>query len=269
MHTLTTTWPICSSIAVILRRALTCPGRRPRAARMRMQRWPISNSTSVAALFPSSLTMQQSTLLAAFGVDFAIQVAGWLIAVVLKTDKTYDMFGSATFFSISLLTLALGGPASWRAALVSACVCAWAARLGTFLVVRVHKVGHDSRLQPYIDKPGSFLVLWLVQGMWVFVTLLPVLLLNTTPTAASVVWSDVAGPLLWAVGFTIESVADWQKFVFKMDPANKGRFIDSGRGGETHHDCHFIKKAFFKVTVARRCFMYRVVEPVTISQLLW
>lgn len=75
---------------------------------------------------------------------------------------------------------------------------------------------------------GSFLVLWLVQGVWVFVTMLPVLLLNTTPTPAALLWSDVAGPLLWAVGLTVESVADWQKFVFKMDAANKGRFINTG-----------------------------------------
>lgn len=109
---------------------------------------------TTALLQQQHLTMQQSTLLAALALDFAIQIAGWLIAVALKTDKTYDMFGSATFFSVSLLTLALGGPTGWRAALISSCVCLWAARLGTFLVIRVHKVGHDSRLQPYIDKPG-------------------------------------------------------------------------------------------------------------------
>lgn len=83
----------------------------------------------------------------------------------------------------------------------------------------------NQQRRPYA---GSFLVLWLVQGVWVFVTLLPVLLLNTMPTPPSLLWSDVAGPLLWAVGLTVESVADWQKFVFKMDPANKGRFINTG-----------------------------------------
>lgn len=117
--------------------------------------WLSMQSMTTALLQQPQLTMQQSTLLTAVALDFAIQIAGWLLAVALKTDKTYDMFGSATFFSVSLLTLMLGGPASWRAALLSACVCLWAARLGTFLVVRVNKVGHDSRLQPYIDKPGA------------------------------------------------------------------------------------------------------------------
>lgn len=42
------------------------------------------------------------------------------------------------------------------------------------------------------------------------------------------IWSDVVGVLMWATGLTIEAVADAQKFRFKMDPANKGRFIDTG-----------------------------------------
>ncbi len=59
--------------------------------------------------------------------------------------------------------------------------------------------------------------------------MLPVLVLNTTATSTTaLVWSDVVGPVLWATGFLMESVADWQKYQFKTNPANKGRFIDSG-----------------------------------------
>jgi steroid 5-alpha reductase family enzyme len=40
--------------------------------------------------------------------------------------------------------------------------------------------------------------------------------------------SDIVGGLLWGVGFIIETTADFQKFAFKQDPANKGRFINTG-----------------------------------------
>lgn len=68
------------------------------------------------------------------------------------------------------------------------------------------------------------------QAAWVFVTLSPVLLLNTASAGgpARVVWSDCVGVALWAAGLLIEATADAQKFRFKMDPANKGRFIDTG-----------------------------------------
>jgi hypothetical protein len=64
----------------------------------------------------------------------------------------------------------------------------------------------------------------------VFVTLSPLLLLNTASAGgpARIVWSDGVGVALFAAGLLIEAIADGQKFAFKMDPANKGRFIDSG-----------------------------------------
>lgn len=40
--------------------------------------------------------------------------------------------------------------------------------------------------------------------------------------------SDIIGGLLWVVGFTIETTADFQKYAFKQNPANKGRFISTG-----------------------------------------
>jgi steroid 5-alpha reductase family enzyme len=64
----------------------------------------------------------------------------------------------------------------------------------------------------------------------VFITLSPVLLLNTASAGgpSRIVWSDGVGVTLYAVGLLLEAVADGQKFAFKMDPANKGRFIDTG-----------------------------------------
>ena len=68
------------------------------------------------------------------------------------------------------------------------------------------------------------------KAAWVFVSLSPLLLLNTASAGgpAKVIWSDVVGVLMWATGLSIEAIADAQKFKFKMDPANKGRFIDTG-----------------------------------------
>ncbi len=147
---------------------------------------------------------------------------------------------------------------------------------------------------------GRFFIYWSLQAVWVAVTLLPVLLLNTATAGgpARVLWTDVlgacqlatglarvwpmgsvaasrevrstapgstrleacgcaeawrccrrrrrrrrgrqgtrriaestrvaAGAALWASGFTIEAVADAQKWAFKRNPANEGRFIDTG-----------------------------------------
>lgn len=175
------------------------------------------------------MAVRQSTLLGALAVDFAIQLVGWAIACLLRTDKTYDMFGSLTFFTLSISSLVYSGVMQWRQVVVSVFVCVWAARLGSFLVYRVFKTGGDSRLEPVKDKPGVFLAYWLVQGVWVFVTLLPVLVLNTAlAPPPGVQWTDALGCVLWGAGFLMEALADAQKLAFKADPANKGRFINTG-----------------------------------------
>jgi steroid 5-alpha reductase family enzyme len=135
----------------------------------------------------------------------------------------------------SFLTLGLGSMAAARAlpprkVVVGCMVAAWALRLGGFLVYRVHRVGHDSRFDEAKKQPLKYWVFWTMQAAWVFVTLSPVLLLNTASLGgpARLVWSDFVGVGMWALGLGIEAVADAQKFAFKMDPANKGKFIDTG-----------------------------------------
>lgn len=176
------------------------------------------------------ITFKEMGLLSWLVVDLAINWGGWLVSSVLKTDKFYDMLGTGSF-----LTLAVGSAAAARVGhprkfAATAMVAAWSLRLGAFLVARVWKVGHDSRFDEAKHKPFTFWVYWTMQAAWVFVTLSPVLLLNTATAGgpAKLLWSDVVGPAVWLVGLGVEALADWQKFRFKMDPSNKGKFIDEG-----------------------------------------
>lgn len=67
-----------------------------------------------------------------------------------------------------------------------------------------------------------------MQAVWVWVTALPLLLLNSDDANPGLRWSDVLGVALWAVGFLMETTADFQKLIWKRNPDNKGRFIDTG-----------------------------------------
>ena len=85
----------------------------------------------------------------------------------------------------------------------------------------------------------KFLVYWTMQAVWVWVTLLPLLLLNSTDFNPGLRWTDVVGVALWALGLLCESTADWQKFAWKRDPANKGRFIATGLWGLARYPNYF------------------------------
>lgn len=57
-------------------------------------------------------------------------------------------------------------------------------------------------------------------AVWVFVTLLPTLILNSEQRDRPLGVRDYLGWGLWALGFATEGFADQQKWNFKKDPDN-------------------------------------------------
>ena len=100
-------------------------------------------------------------------------------------------------------------------------IFAWACRLGTFLFMRVLKDGQDRRFDKARDSPATFFVFWSIQGIWVWITLLPSLILNTEKRDPPLATRDYLGWTLWTVGFLFEVVADMQKSIFRADPKNE------------------------------------------------
>ena len=122
----------------------------------------------------------KNPLVKAAVVDFAIQWALWVFAAYFRTEKFYDLAGSGTFLVLTLQTLLSDGRYHPRQAIQSGCVAAWAARLGLFLFSRVMRDGSDRRFNRARDSPGTFWTYWTIQGVWVWVTLWPTMILNTT-----------------------------------------------------------------------------------------
>ena len=83
------------------------------------------------------------------------------------------------------------------------------------------KEGHDRRFDKARDNPARFFVFWSLQGVWVWLSLLPSLVLNTEKRNPAVGSRDYIGWSFWALGFLIEVVADMQKSIFKADPKNE------------------------------------------------
>ena len=66
-----------------------------------------------------------------------------------------------------------------------------------------------------------FFSFWTIQGVWVFVTLLPTLMLNNSTREKPIGTRDYVGWSLYAIGMIFEVIADYQKTAFKNDPNNK------------------------------------------------
>lgn len=179
-----------------------------------------------------------SHLAQTFLTSMGIQWAGWAVASFFHTEKFYDLVGSLTFMLISHISHGQS-KMTIRQNVHSWMIFAWACRLGTFLFMRVLKEGQDRRFDKARDSPGTFLVFWSIQGVWVWLTLLPSLVLNTTKRNPPVGARDYIGWTLWSLGFLMEVVADMQKSIFRADPKNEGKFISTGLWGISRHPNYF------------------------------
>lgn len=182
--------------------------------------------------------LMNSHLVQMLGASLGINWVGWAVATFLHTEKFYDLTGSATFILISHFSHSRSIMTS-RQNLSSYMVFAWACRLGTFLFMRVLKDGKDNRFDKARDDPAMFFKFWTIQAIWVWVTLLPTLLLNTERRNPPLGPRDYIGWTIWGLGFLIECVADMQKSIFKSNPENSGKFIQSGLWSVSRHPNYF------------------------------
>lgn len=156
-----------------------------------------------------------------------------------KTEHYFDLTGSATYLTVTTVALVLSGGLDARAIIVGIMVWVWALRLGSFLFRRVRRAGRDGRFDRIKTDPLRFFMTWTLQGLWVLLTLAAALAIITGTERQPIGWVAVVGIAVWVAGFAIESVADWQKSVFRKDSANAGRFITSGLWAWSRHPNYF------------------------------
>ncbi|KAL6483358.1 hypothetical protein MHYP_G00082300 [Metynnis hypsauchen] len=175
------------------------------------------------------------TLAKCAAVDLGVQWVGWAFASAMKTEQFFDLAGSGTFVLLAHLSRIWGGTRHLRQNVQTGLVTAWGLRLGTFLFLRIMKERQDRRFNNVRDSPGVFFVYWTLQAVWVFVTLMPTLILNTERKDKPLGPRDYAGWVIWGLGFATEAIADQQKWNFKNDADNTGKFIQHGLWAYSRH----------------------------------
>ncbi len=166
----------------------------------------------------------------------------WVVFVpsnLAKTEHYFDLTGSITYLTVVAVALLLSDDLDARAVIVGAMVALWALRLGSFLFLRVRRVGRDGRFDQIKTDPLRFFMTWTLQGLWVLLTAACALAIITGIERESIQWVAIVGIVVWVAGFAVEVVADQQKSVFKRDPANEGRFITSGLWAWSRHPNYF------------------------------
>ena len=172
-------------------------------------------------------------------IAFAINIIAFVPSFLTKTEHYYDLTGSITYITVTLLALALAETLDTRSVIAGIMVLVWAGRLGTFLFRRVKKAGKDGRFDKIKQSFLRFLMAWMVQGLWVTLTFGAAMAAITSGAKTSFGVLGVIGLLVWVAGFAIEVVSDSQKTAFKNDPANDGKFINVGLWAWSRHPNYF------------------------------
>lgn len=210
----------------------------------------------------------------AVGLAFLIQWLAFIPAYLLQNEGFFDLTGSLTYISVTTIAVLLSPKVDGRSILLLALVVTWAARLGTYLFRRIRKVGKDARFDDIKPSFIRFLSTWTLQGLWVTFTLAAALAAITTTTRKGLGVFALLGFLVWAFGFAMEAVADWQKSRFRADPENKGQFIHTGLWARSRHPNYFgeivlwIGVAIIALPVLRGWQWVTLISPVFVTLLL-
>ena len=199
----------------------------------------------IAALvaFAGSQTGQtyQGFPIFALGVGLAFLI-NWLVFIpanIFQTEKFFDLTGSITYILVTLLAFKLSDNIDNRSMLLAGLVIIWAVRLGSFLFNRILQDGKDDRFDKIKPNFLRFLNVWTLQAIWVTLTAAAAIIGITSSVRKELGIFAIVGLVIWLIGFLFEVVADSQKRQFRKNPANKGKFIQSGLWAKSRHPNYF------------------------------
>jgi steroid 5-alpha reductase family enzyme len=169
-------------------------------------------------------------------VSLVINEVMFLIAFRLKSDKLTDISYAISFVALALFAL-YRSTGKLYTVIGAILVCAWALRIGSFLLYRVMRNGSDRRFDGIREHFWLFGRFWLGQALTVWLLMVPIILI--APKDNEWHMFSCIGIAVWAIGFVLESMADLQKYRFRHNPANKNRWIENGVWRYSRHPNYF------------------------------
>lgn len=186
---------------------------------------------------------------AALGITLGVLVVymslGWLLSLARKDASVVDPLWGLGFIVAAVSYFLLLDGHQGRKILALALVALWGLRLSGYLLWRNRGRGEDPRYRAMrARRPSGF---WWYSYFQVFLLQALLLWLVAAPIAGAMADGstrgfnglDVVGTAVWLFGFCWEVAGDTQLALFKHDPANKGKVMQTGAWRYTRHPNYF------------------------------
>ncbi len=183
-------------------------------------------------------------LFTAAAVLFVYMCAAFVVSLIRKDNGTADIAYGWGFALLAWVSYYFGTE-NLVGFLASTLATVWALRLSLRIYLRGRGKPEDFRYAAWREAWGktfvvrSFLQVYLLQGLVIFVVALPVTLLNLYGADLGIGVLGLFGFALWLTGFFFEAVGDAQLGKFMKDPANKGHVMSQGLWKFTRHPNYF------------------------------
>ena len=168
-----------------------------------------------------------------------LQIIFFIPSFLLKTEKYYDLVGSLTYIATVSLAYFSVENKTMIDSIIYFYVMVWALRLGIYLFRRVRNDGKDVRFEQAKRHFLWFLQYWMGQALWVSLTASAAIIGILSPEDDLLPVLAMIGMALWLSGFTIESVSDYQKRVFRKEYNSSEAFIHTGLWARSRHPNYF------------------------------
>ncbi len=167
-----------------------------------------------------------STIFLYLLIVLGINIALFLIAYRYKSDKLTDISYALSFLALDIAIIFNAKRLQAYGLILFLIVALWAVRIGGFLLIRVLRVGKDKRFDGMRESFFRFGKFWVGQALTAWILMLPVALAQNH--GGRVTLLAAVGLVVWLLGLIIETIADYQKYAFKQEPANKNQWIQTG-----------------------------------------
>lgn len=182
--------------------------------------------------------IQSSPICKAALLTAGYQLVFFLPTAIFRMDKLTDFAGASNFAVLALWSYLGYSAFSVRQRWITSLVILWSARLSLFLAYRIWFVfGEDRRLDNFRDNIWKLMGFWTFQGLWAFCVSLPAVLCNMNKQVIPLTRLDYVGCTIFVVGFLCETIADFQKQMFRQ--RNPNRWCDWGLWKYSRHPNYF------------------------------
>lgn len=185
--------------------------------------------------------MSSALIFSAIAVFLFMQCA-FVLSVIRKRNDLADIVWGIGFVVLAWLFFPFAHP-SIRSFVVTMLVTLWGLRLSFHIALRHKNKPEDERYAAWrrtwkYFTLRSYVQIYLLQGLLLWIIAMPILAIHTSPYAA-LHWLDVVGLIVWIIGFGCEVIADKQLKAFLSHPAHKGKIMQTGLWRYSRHPNYF------------------------------